>query len=56
MATEWVTVKLPRDLVDEIDKLVGKRGWSSRTDVVSQALRDFLDEQKTEALMEVKKE
>jgi metal-responsive CopG/Arc/MetJ family transcriptional regulator len=46
MATEWVTVKLPRDLVNHIDRFVGKRGWSSRTDVVSQAIRDFLEDQK----------
>lgn len=43
MATEWVTLKLPKDLVDEIDKLVGKRGFTSRTDVATEAIRDFLE-------------
>jgi metal-responsive CopG/Arc/MetJ family transcriptional regulator len=43
VATKWVTVKLPKPLVDEIDKLVGKRGFQSRTDVASEAIRDFLD-------------
>jgi metal-responsive CopG/Arc/MetJ family transcriptional regulator len=42
MATEWVTLKLPKELVNEIDKLVGKLGYTSRTDVASEAIRNFL--------------
>jgi len=43
VATEWVTLKLPKNLVDEIDKLVGKKGFTSRTDVASEAIRNFLE-------------
>jgi metal-responsive CopG/Arc/MetJ family transcriptional regulator len=42
VATEWVTLKLPKDLVDEIDRIVGKRGFTSRTDVATEAIRGFL--------------
>ena len=39
---EYVTVKLPKDIIDEIDKLVGGvHGYSSRTEVVKDALRRF---------------
>jgi len=36
-----VTLKLPKDIIDEIDKLVGIHGYSSRTEVVKDALRRF---------------
>jgi metal-responsive CopG/Arc/MetJ family transcriptional regulator len=49
MATEWVTLKLPRTLVNEIDKIVGTRGFTSRTDVASEAIRDFLENFNKEA-------
>jgi metal-responsive CopG/Arc/MetJ family transcriptional regulator len=48
MTTEWVTLKLPRSLVNEIDKIVGKRGFTSRTDVASEAIRDFLESYRKE--------
>ena len=38
----YVTLKLPVDLVTEVDKLVGKYGYTSRPEVVKDALRDFL--------------
>jgi metal-responsive CopG/Arc/MetJ family transcriptional regulator len=48
MATEWVTLKLPKDIVNEIDKIVGKQGFTSRTDVACEAIRDFLKIHKKE--------
>lgn len=40
MGTKYVTVKLPRDIIDDVlDPLVGKHGYSSRTEVVKDALR-----------------
>jgi len=38
---EYTTVKLPDDMIVEVDKLVGKYGFSSRTEVVKSALRNF---------------
>lgn len=39
--TEYVTVRIPKELGDETDKLIGKHGFSSRAEVVKSALRDF---------------
>jgi len=39
MGNKYVTIKLPRNLVDEIDEFVGKYGFVSRTEVVKEALR-----------------
>ena len=39
MSNKYVTIKLPRSLVDEIDKFVGKYGFVSRPEVVKEALR-----------------
>jgi Arc/MetJ-type ribon-helix-helix transcriptional regulator len=39
--TQYATVKLPQEVVTEINKLVGKYGFSSRAEVVKDALRDF---------------
>ena len=40
MAKGYVTIKLPRDIVDEsLDPLVGTHGYSSRADVIKDALR-----------------
>jgi len=38
----YVTVKIPHNLASEVDKIVGKSGYTSRAEVVKQALRDFL--------------
>lgn len=46
MATEWVTVKLSRDIINKVDQVVGKEGFTSRTEVVTQAIRDFLKTQR----------
>lgn len=39
MGCKYVTIKLPKNLVDEIDKFVGTYGFVSRTEVVKEALR-----------------
>ncbi|MEM1661022.1 MAG: ribbon-helix-helix domain-containing protein [Candidatus Bathyarchaeia archaeon] len=52
MSNEYVTVKIPKSLVDEIDKLIEskKRGYVSRTDVVKEALRILLRMEASEGL------
>jgi len=39
---KYVTIKLPKNLVDEIDNFVGKYGFVSRTEVVKEAIRKLL--------------
>ena len=44
MAKGYVTIKLPCDIVKEIlDPLVGTHGYSSRADVIKDALRRFAE-------------
>lgn len=45
MSTKYVTIKLPETIVQEIDCYIGKRGYSSRTDVVKDALRRFFEKE-----------
>jgi len=46
MGKEWITIKLPKDLVDRIDNLIesGRYGYTSRADFVSDAVRRLLKE------------
>ena len=41
---EYITIKIPRELLDQCEKLVEKSdlGFTSRTDVVKTAIRTFL--------------
>ncbi|MCW4044243.1 MAG: ribbon-helix-helix domain-containing protein [Candidatus Bathyarchaeota archaeon] len=39
---DYTTIKLPNEMVDEIDKLVGKHGFRSRGEIVKEAIRNFL--------------
>ena len=39
---KYVTIKLPKNLVDEIDNFVGRYGFVSRTEVVKEAIRRLL--------------
>ncbi|MEM3628877.1 MAG: ribbon-helix-helix domain-containing protein [Candidatus Bathyarchaeia archaeon] len=39
MGSNYVTIKLPKTLVDEIDNFVGKYGFVSRSEVVKEAVR-----------------
>ena len=40
---EYVTIKLPVELVEEMDSLIGKFGFKSRGEIVKEAVRRFLD-------------
>lgn len=41
---EYTTIKIPRGLADVIDEFrVSHKEFSSRTDVVKQAVRDYID-------------
>jgi Arc/MetJ-type ribon-helix-helix transcriptional regulator len=40
----YTTIRLPKELMDEVKKLVGVRGFRSSSEVVKQALREYLDE------------
>ena len=42
MAGDHVTVKLPKELVEEMDRLIGKHGFRSRGEITKEAVRDFL--------------
>lgn len=48
--SEYTTIKLPNEIVAQIDQLVGKSGYKSRTEVVKEALRDFFKELKAEEI------
>jgi len=39
---EYTPVKVPNDLLSEIDRLVGKHGYKSRQEVVKDAVRRLL--------------
>jgi metal-responsive CopG/Arc/MetJ family transcriptional regulator len=41
---KYVTIKLPKHLIDEIDNFVGRYGFVSRTEVVKEALRRLFQE------------
>lgn len=41
-AKDYVTLKIPKELADEIDSLIGKKGFRSRAEVTKEALRHFL--------------
>jgi Arc/MetJ-type ribon-helix-helix transcriptional regulator len=43
---EYSTVKLPNDLIAEVDTLVGTHGFKTRAEVVKEAIRKFLREYK----------
>lgn len=47
MSNEYTTLRLPTELVDEIDKLVGKHGFTSRAEVAKEAIRKLLQEYKS---------
>lgn len=43
MQQKYGAIKLPENLLKEVDKIVGKHGFDSRADVVKDALRDFFN-------------
>ena len=46
---DYVIVRIPKELSDEVDKLIGTKGFRSKAEIVKEALRDLLAHyQKTE--------
>ena len=46
MSENYTTIKLPKDFVELIDELVeSKLGFSSRTEVVKTAIREYYEKQ-----------
>jgi len=41
---EYTIVKLPRSLLREVDKVLGKHGFRSRTEFIKEAIRSLLRE------------
>ena len=41
--SDYVTIKLPAELVKEIDSLIGRFGFTSRGEIVKEAVRRLLD-------------
>ena len=44
MTEKYVTVKIPRELATKLDLMISRLGYSSRADVVSDAIRRFIDQ------------
>ena len=42
VGSNYTVVKLPTDLIEEVDKLVGRYGFRSRPEVIKSAIRRFL--------------
>jgi len=40
----YSTVRIPRDLADETDELIGTKGFTSRAEIVKEALRRLIQE------------
>jgi len=56
MATEMITLKLEDSFLDNIDTIVKKEGYQSRTEFIRNALREKVEASKLkEALMELSK-
>lgn len=45
----YTTVRLPASLTNRADDLVGTRGYRSRAEIVTDALRRFLDREEARA-------
>ena len=43
-SNKYATLGLPKELVDEIDKIVGKHGFTSRAEIAKEAIRALLKE------------
>ena len=39
---DYVGVKIPRNLAEEVDRLIGKHGFTTRAEIVKEALRRLL--------------
>jgi len=47
--TDHVTIKIPRELIEEMDKLKGKYGFRSRGEMAKEAIRYLLDKYASES-------
>ena len=54
MSTGYSVIKIPDELAEEIDKIVGKHGYRSRTEFVKDAARALLREYAREVAAESK--
>jgi len=52
MGNEYVTIKLPRILVDEIDKILDKKGFKSREEFIKEAVRLRLEQLENKGVSE----
>jgi len=43
---EYITIRIPKELADEMDELIGKRGFRTRAEIAKEAIRKFLSEYK----------
>lgn len=48
MTSDYRTVKIPENLANEADDLIGRHGFTSRAEVVKAALRRLLQDYKKE--------
>jgi len=39
---DYITVRIPKELSDDLDMLIGKRGFRSKAEIVKEAIRDLL--------------
>jgi metal-responsive CopG/Arc/MetJ family transcriptional regulator len=39
--TKYATVRIPQDMANRADAFIGVQGFTSRADIVNEALRDF---------------
>jgi len=46
----YTTIKLPNDIVIEMDQLIGKHGFTSRAEIIKDALRELLTHHKNSDL------
>ncbi len=46
--TDHITIKIPAELVEEMDRLDKKHGFRGRGEIAKQAIREFLDKYKSE--------
>ena len=45
---DYVTVRIPKELSQEADKLIGKKGFKNKAEIVSEALKELLDQYGTD--------
>jgi len=51
--SKYIYVPLPRELVEEVDQLIGTMGYRSRAEIVKDAIRRLVDTKSTKTREEV---